>query len=130
MKRILSFALVTAVALTALASTFTIYSTISPTGPSPGPCGITYVGYAIYVKPAPAWGWKIDTSTGTHTASIATNAIVEYVTNFGKHGCGTGSVNVTGVGATEKVRFAVYWPSTLGTPPTGSYPLTLDGFLP
>lgn len=127
-KLIIGVSIVLGVVLAAFAATFDIYSTFSIASGS-GPCSVSYNGLANYVPTNGNWGWKL-TASGTHTASIGTNAIIEYAGNKFHNGCGIGSVTIGAHSVNEQFRFTVYWPSANGTPPSGSYPVTLNGFLP
>lgn len=130
MKRIIMTVLLMAgIITTALAAPFIINSS-TPFGTSFSTvCGVPCRGYVIYTKTAAAgWGWKEDTNALTHTASVATNAVITWLDRLGASGCGVGSVNIPVTA--NAVRFSVYWPTADGTPPAGLYPLTLDGFNP
>jgi hypothetical protein len=129
-KLILIAAGVVFVVYTALATTFQVYAVFGSAAGTESCSGRAYNGYANYIKAAPAWGWKFDTNSATHTVSVATNATIYYTSRVGEWGCGVGTVNVVLANPQFPVRFTVYWPTTNGTPPAGGYPITLDGFLP
>lgn len=122
-KTYIAFCLVIGIVLIAMASTFNINSNTNFVANAQTQCGVACQGSYNYNAV-----WLEDTNTATHTASVATNAVITWIDKGGHAGCGVGSVTIPAT--TKKVGFSVWWPNTYGTPPAGTYALTLTGFNP
>ena len=86
----------------------------------------SYVGYANYTKPNPAWGWV----TNAHVMSASTtttDTFTAYTGKFGDAGLGIKSVTFTNV--SPKYRFTVYFRQVYPTN-AATYPLQTVGLLP
>jgi hypothetical protein len=109
----------------------TVFGTpVAGSGGQSGGCPGQYVGYVIYVKPSPAWGWVPTAGTSLHTATDTnrTDTWVVYTGRYGTdNGCAQTTVTIPHPPANPKYRFAVYFPNNL---PTNAYPIQLVGFDP
>ncbi len=95
-----------------------------------GTCPGAYAGYVIYTKSLPAWGWSISTNTTTFTAADGGGRTDTKIVYNGKNfdsGCALTNVTIPNPPASQKYRFAIYFPSNV---PTTNYPIILTGFDP
>ena len=92
-------------------------------GGCPGP----YIGYAIFSKPNPTWGWVATSTTNLVTDPFRTDTKVQYFGEYGDNGCAQTSNSIP-VLYSPAYQFAVYFHTNL---PTATYPLWLkQGFNP